>query len=111
MSSQSISLNYKSKHVQDTREILIYNFEQYFYEKHFKLGKGADLEEMNYYRELKKILCNDNCEIVNYINSKLNGELQQEEDIEISLLSNNLKSYNSKTEVTNNKTFWEIKSW
>ena len=112
MSTQSIELNYKEKHIEEATEILIYNFEQYFYEKYFKLGGGADIHEMTYYRHLKKILCIDECEIVNYISDKLRGELIEEEGKEIKKLSFSkmLHNYNNSLN-TNSKNFWNIKQW
>jgi hypothetical protein len=76
MSQQSITLLSKSKFAQEADEILIYNFEQYFYYKNFKLGLGADIREANYYSKLKEVLCIDECEIVNYVQDKIKGKIK-----------------------------------
>ena len=111
MSTQSINLNYKKKHIEEATEILIYNFEQYFYEKYFKLGGGADIHEMTYYRHLKKILCIDDCEIVNYIQDKLDGNLGEQKQNKVrKSFSQSLYNYNNSLN-TNSKNFWNLKQW
>lgn len=75
MSKQSIQLNTKDRYSEKLKYCSINGFEDYFRNKHFKVGDGADIYEMTYNRRMKKILCTDDCEIVNYLQDKLNGKL------------------------------------
>ena len=110
MSQQSINLLSKSKFAQEADEIVIYNFEQYFYNKNFKLGSGADIREANYYSKLKESFCIDECEIVNYIQNKIDGKL------DIKPKKKKLSNYLSQLKeqeggVIDTANYWNMKLW
>jgi hypothetical protein len=111
MSTQSITLNTVEKHSQQVREVMIYNFEQYFYHKNFRLGDGANLEELNYYRYLKDILCDDNCEIVNFLRSKLEGDLKNSPKKKKRKLSQLMQEYEHEHQIVDTRNFWTSKDW
>lgn len=109
MSSQSITLNTIEKHSEEINEILIYNFEQYFYSKNFKLGSGANIREMSYYRHLKELLCDNNCEVANFIQNKLQGNPQKIKKRK--KLHNYMEEHEIEYEVVDTKNYWNIKNW
>lgn len=76
MSTQSINNLSLERYSQEAHEILVYNFEQYFYSKNFRLTSGADIKEMTYYRHLQELLCNNNCQVYNDLYDKIAGKLK-----------------------------------
>lgn len=77
MPTQSINNLSLKRYSQEAHEILVYNFEQYFYSRNFKLGSGADIKEMTYYRHLQELLCNNNCQVYNDLYDKIAGKLKK----------------------------------
>lgn len=59
-----------------TNEI-IFNADQYYFEKHFKMGKGMDIKKALHYSKLQSIICTDNCELSGWIKKKLEGKLEE----------------------------------
>lgn len=115
MSQQSINSNTLDKFSRESKEILIYNTENYFYDKNFKLGSGANIEEMTYYRHLRKMLCDSDCEIQDLIYKKLNGELTKKPNRLITRLSDivqlmELERQCSQEEVIQ-KIYWTDVAW
>ena len=109
MSSQSIVLNTIEKYSEETNKILIYNFEQYFYSKNFKLGLGANMEEMSYYRHLKELFCDNNCEIANCIQNKLQGNPQEVNKRR--KLHTCMEEYEREHEIIDTKNYWTENLW
>lgn len=115
MSQQSINKNSIEKFEQESKEILIYNTENYFYNKHFKIGKRYDIDEMNYYRHLRKMLCESDCEIKDLIYKKLNGQLTEKPNklyTRLSDLVNLLEIQENKPqEEFMHKMYWNDVAW
>ena len=110
MSQQSINLLSKNTFAQEADEIVIYNVEQDFYNKNFKLGSGADIREANYYSKLKESFCINECEIVNYIQNKIDGKL------DIKPKKKKLSNYLSQLKeqeggVIDTANYWNMKLW
>lgn len=77
MSTYSLEILDAEKYQKEFEENIIYSFEQYIYKEHFRLGNGIENEdELKHNLILSRILCEDNCEIVNYIQDKLEGKLK-----------------------------------
>ena len=116
MSSQSINTQTIQRWQEQSREILIYNFEQYFYHKNFRIGSGtADQEELDHNMHMYELLCNNNCEVYNYVYDKFAGKLEENcpkkkksvsEIIEIFNRQNNVGNINIDT-----RNFWSLSQW
>ena len=77
MSTYSLNILDSEKYQKEFEDNIIYSFEQYIYKEHFRLGNGIENEdELKHNLILSRILCEDNCEIVNYIQDKLEGKLE-----------------------------------
>ena len=111
MSTQSITLLSKVKVIEEAQEILNYNFENYFYQKNFRLGGGIDSEMSMHNMYLKEMLCENNCEVYNYFQDRLLGILDCDES-ERTLLSQMIVRHNAVHNISvNSKNFWETKGW
>jgi hypothetical protein len=111
MSTQSITLLSKEKIIEEAQEILIHNFENYFYHKNFRLGYGIDEEMSMHNMYLKETLCENNCEVYNYFQDKLAGILNCEKE-ERTLLSKTIVNHNTKQNINiDTRNFWETKMW
>ena len=110
MSQQSINLLSKNRFAQEADEMVIYNFEQYFYNKNFKLGSGADIKEASYYLRLKNTFCVDECEIVTYIQNKIDGKLNIKPKKK--KLSNYLLQLKEQEgNIVDTANYWNMKLW
>lgn len=77
MSTYSLDILDSEKYQKEFEDNIIYSFEQYIYKEHFRLGNGIENEdELKHNLILSRLLCEDNCEIVNYIQDKLEGKLE-----------------------------------
>lgn len=113
MSSQSIRLQSQQRIQQEVEENLFYDFENYFLNKNFKIGGVADRAEANHNYYLYKLLCTDNCEIVNYIQDKIDGKLECKNKPKKKKLSNYLKNLREQELLYNidTRNFWEESLW
>lgn len=111
MSTQSITLLTKGKILQESEEVMKYNFENYFYYKNFRLGSGVDTEISMHNMYLKEMLCNINCEVYNYFQDKLAGIVNYDEDNR-TLLSQMIVNKNTSNNISiDTRNFWDIKGW
>lgn len=112
MSTQSISTLSKDKYLREAQEILIYNFEQYFYYRNFRLGTGIDEEESLHNMYLSELLCDNNCEVYNYLYDKIAGKLKTKKSKKLSI-SESIGHYNSHQHpiTMNTKVYWTDKTW
>lgn len=111
MSTQSITLLSREKVIEDAEDILIYNFENYFYHKNFRLGEGMDDVMSMHNMYLKEMLCENNCEVYNYFQDRIAGVLGYEDE-DRTLLSQMIVNHNTVNNITvDSKNFWDIKTW
>lgn len=71
LNTQSAS-NYYDKHL---KNILDLSKKEYT-RKYFRVGEKIDEEEQMFSSIMTEFLCTDNCELLNYINDKLEGKLE-----------------------------------
>lgn len=77
MSSYSLQILNSEKYSQEFEENILYSFDSYIYKKHFRVGEGIkDENELRHNLIFSRIMCEDNCEIVNYIQYKIMGNLE-----------------------------------
>lgn len=65
------AFNYYVKH----RANLLYLSDREYANTYFKIGEKINKKEQMFSQVMVEILCTENCEIINYINDKLNGIL------------------------------------
>lgn len=117
MSTYSLNILDSKKYQKEFQENIIYSFEQYIYKEHFRLGNGIGNEdELKHNLILSRILCEDNCEIVNYIQDKLEGKLElspkKKKRKKLSELLDLCSEQDSCTkEEVIQKIFWESSVW
>lgn len=111
MSTQSITSISKERYTQEAQDILIYNFEQYFYHKNFRLGDGIDEDETLHNMYLQELLCNNNCEVYNYLYDTIAGKVKNcpKKKKSISHLIKHMREEQGISVDTRN--FWDIKAW
>lgn len=44
-----------------------------FAKKHFKIGEEINRDKVLHYMFIDRIMCNYNCELINYVNNKIKG--------------------------------------
>jgi len=75
MSTQSIlEMNKDSLH-NEYEENLLYCADAFYVQDKFMVGKGVSLDEISHIMNFHRLMCTDNCEMVEYINNKIIGEL------------------------------------
>lgn len=68
MSTYSLEKLNIEKYKEDFDKNIRYGFEQYLYEKNFKISEGIkDKKELKHDLIFSRIFCYDNCEITNYL--------------------------------------------
>jgi len=70
------TLNQSSLYEKFSSEVLK-QADLYYTDKKFKMGGGMNQLKAFHAYLLKDVLCEDNCVIVDFINSKLSGELEK----------------------------------
>jgi hypothetical protein len=79
MSAQSINTLNSSRYLQESEEFLLDSFEKYFFHKNFKVGEGIkDFAELKHNVLMKKLICEANCEVSNFIRQTLSRPEVQE---------------------------------
>ena len=76
MSTQQILPKSKENYYQKISEITRCSANNYYMYSHFRIGENINYLEVMYYNELKRILCEDNCELIDWIKKKLEGRLE-----------------------------------
>lgn len=119
MSTQSIVINnlenkqdYFERRLLDLGDNLMMN-------KRFMIGEAVDRGEINFVKSFYKLLCTNNCELIDYVNKKIRGKLQ-ECDVIIDKkpkISDLFKIYQQQvkdcdiTEITGDCCNWEQIEW
>lgn len=77
MSTQSIidnNIEYQKEYFEKRNLDLGQNFLIY---KRFMIGKPVDFNEMMFVKTFHKLLCTDNCELIDWIDKKIKGKLNK----------------------------------
>lgn len=78
MSAYSLQILDREKYLNEFEENIIYSFDKYVYKKNFRVGKGIeDKKELKHDLIFHRILCTDNCEMIDYIQCAIEGELEK----------------------------------
>ena len=75
MSTQSIKLADKEHYASTFEKRILWNADQYFMYRNYKIGNGIKYDEAMYYSKLGSFICTDNCQLVDYIKKKLEDKL------------------------------------
>lgn len=77
MSNYSLGILNREKYLEEFEDLILYNFDNFFMREHFKVGDGIeDNEELEHALLFHRILCTDNCTILNYVRDKIEGKLE-----------------------------------
>ncbi len=72
MSAISINTLSASKYAQEAEDFLMCSFDKYIFDNHFKVGSGIkDYNEVKHHMYIKKLICNANCEVSNFVKEQL----------------------------------------
>lgn len=71
MSTKNIEYITKEYYLDKAQEKLLAMSDQYFYEKHYKIGEGIDSDKLDFYLQMSKSLCTENCELIEIINNTM----------------------------------------
>jgi len=77
MSVYNLDIQSQNRYYNSAQEKIKEEFKKYYFNKNFKVGEGIkDFDEVKYAITMSNILCTDNCEIINYVQDKLDGLLE-----------------------------------
>lgn len=76
MATQSILELSRERYLQESEERLLQLSDAYFYKKKFLLGEGVDRDELRFTMQSHKMLCTEDCEMINFIKNKIAGKLE-----------------------------------
>lgn len=77
MSTQSINELSQNRYAIENQKSMFALSDAYFYKEYYMLGEGASFDKMYHSLLFNRILCEDNCEIVDYIKEKICGKLDE----------------------------------
>ena len=75
MSTKNIKYTTRESYLHKSEEMLMLLSDQYFNKKRFLLGEGADKDKVTFYLQMNNSLCTKNCELINFIQDKIEGRL------------------------------------
>jgi hypothetical protein len=116
MSSYSLNILNSEKYSREVEEVIIYSFDDYIYKEHFRVGQGIkDVSELKHSLIMKRILCSDNCDIINYIQDKIEGKLENCVKNKKKKITNTLFNFCQQEscgiDEIDTKNYWSIASW
>ena len=82
MSQQQINRLSAEKYLEKAQETLKKQADLYYLEEHFRIESKYNRLKFIHAQLYRDILCTDNCEILNWVDKKLRGALE-DEDIEV----------------------------
>jgi hypothetical protein len=102
------AFNYYKKH----RQILLDMSDKEYIYNYFLVGEKINKKEQQFSLVMKEMLCTENCELINYINDKINGKLESkiQSGLEIIKQDNKNITYNV-TQVIETPMQWEDTAW
>lgn len=51
--------------------------DSYYFQKKFRIGEGIDEDKIEFYSQMHRLLCTDNCEMKDFIQNKIEGRLEE----------------------------------
>ena len=116
MSTQSILEISRERYREEAEETLLQFSDKYFYDKHFKLGCGIDRDKILHYMIIDRSLCTNNCELINYVEDKIAGRLEdtvrKSRQTRLQELIQKLAKQNKQIEdEIEQKVFWSDTQW
>lgn len=111
-STQNILELNRERYLQESEDRLLQLSDAYFYKKKFLLGDGVDRDELRFTMQSHRLLNTEDCEMINFISSKIAGELEKEGhkivdyDFE-SIMEQHTKTFN----LTEQETIQECCAW
>ncbi len=78
MSTYSLNILDREKYLEEFEENIVYSFDRYLYQKNFRIGNGIeDKKELKHNLIFHRLLCTENCEMIEYIQCAIEGELEK----------------------------------
>lgn len=77
MSTQSILDLNREIYLDKAEKNLLQMSDAYFFKKRFLMGEGADEDKVDFYSQMYRLLCTDNCEMKDFIQNKIEGKLEE----------------------------------
>ena len=119
MSTQSILKNNLESQQRYFESKLLDLGKNFIIHKRFMIGKPVDYNEMMFTKTFYKLLCTDNCELIDWIDKKIKGKLKEEhyKKHKKPTISDLFKIYQQQveacsiTEVTGECCDWEQIEW
>lgn len=75
MSTQSVLELNRETYFQESQDNLIALSDAYYFKKKLEIGQSLDRDKMRFYMQSNRFLCEDNCQLVDYIKDKIEGKL------------------------------------
>jgi len=82
MSQQQVNRISAQKYLEQAKETLSIQADLYYLNEHFKIESNFDKDKFLYAQLYKDVLCTDDCEVLNWVDKKIRGALENE-DIEV----------------------------
>lgn len=77
MGAFSLNTLDREKYFEEFEDKILHDYENWIMQTRFKVGQGVKNEmELEHNLLFHRILCTDNCEIIDYVKDKLNGKLE-----------------------------------
>ncbi|HSE99899.1 MAG TPA: hypothetical protein VLA48_03300 [Nitrososphaeraceae archaeon] len=73
---QSILDLNRETYLEKAEKNLLQMSDAYFFDKHFKIGEGVNEDKMSFYYQMHRLLCTDDCEMIEFIQDKIEGKLE-----------------------------------
>ena len=102
------------KYYLDNREKLLSMSNKEYAHAYFLVGKKVNKQEQRFYTIMNELLCTENCELINYINDKINDRLDISENGVLQITPSNVRSPNiiyNITQVIKEEMEWESVQW
>jgi len=77
MSAQNILYLNREVYLEKAEKNLLQMSDAYFFDKHFKIGEGVNEDKMSFYYKMHRLLCTDDCEMIEFIQDKIEGKLEE----------------------------------
>lgn len=103
------ALNYYKKH----RQILLDMSDKEYIYTYFLVGEKINKKEQRFSLTMKELLCTENCELINYINDKLNGKFERKPSKPLKIIEqdNYGDTYNITQVIEKEATWTEQTQW
>ena len=118
-STQSILELSRERYADENEDTLLQMSDAYFYSKYYMVGKKTDSDRIQHTLLFHRILNNCECPIVNFIENKLHGKLEEctgkkSAKKRVSKILRELKEHTGKDEqccLEEAKVVWSISEW